>query len=58
MRTSRRFYSGKGMIYPCELESCPSCQGDMQTAYTSKYKTVQTMNEVLRIAFNSSTDSC
>jgi len=50
MRTSRRFYSGKGVIYPCELESCPSCKGGMQTAYTSKYKTVQTMNEVLRIA--------
>ena len=50
MRTSRRFYSGKGVIYPCELEYCPSCMGSMQTAYTSKYKTVQTMDEVLRIA--------
>jgi hypothetical protein len=50
MRTSRRFYSGKGVIYPCELEYCPSCMGSLQTAYTSKYKTVQTMDEVLRIA--------
>jgi len=50
MRTSRRFYSGKGVIYPCELEYCPNCMGNMQTAYTSKYKTVQTMDEVLRIA--------
>jgi len=49
MRTQRVLYSGRGIIYPCELERCPSCNGDMQTAYTSKYKTVQTMNEVMRI---------
>ena len=49
MRTLRIFYTGKGVIYPCELERCPSCTGDLQTAYTSKYKTVQTMNEVMRI---------
>lgn len=49
MRTSRIFYTGKGVIYACELERCPGCNGDMQTAYTSKYKTVQTMNEVKRI---------
>lgn len=49
MRTRRVLYSGTGVIYPCELERCPGCNGDLQTAYTSKYKTVQTMNEVLRI---------
>lgn len=49
MRTQRVLYSGRGVIYPCELERCPGCNGDMQTAYTSKYKTVQTMHEVLRI---------
>jgi len=49
MRTSRIFYTGKGVIYPCELERCPGCEGDLKTAYTSKYKTVQTMNEVMRI---------
>jgi hypothetical protein len=37
------------VIYACELERCPGCNGELQTAYTSKYKTVQTMNEVLRI---------
>jgi len=49
MRTSRLFYTGKGVMYSCELERCPGCNGDMQSAYTSKYKTVQTMNEVMRI---------
>jgi len=42
-------YTGKGVIYPCELECCPGCNGDLQTAYTSKYKTVQTLHEVMRI---------
>lgn len=36
-------------MYDCELERCPGCNGELQTAYRSKYKTVQTMNEVLRI---------
>jgi len=49
MRTRRILYSGRGVIYACELERCPGCNGALQTAYTSKYKTVQTMNEVLRI---------
>lgn len=49
MRTQRVLYSGKGLMYACELERCPGCNGDLQTAYTSKYKTVQTMQEVLRI---------
>ena len=49
MRTRRVLYTGKGVIYPCELERCPGCDGEMQTAYTSKYKTVPTMQEVLRI---------
>lgn len=49
MRTQRVLYTGKGVIYPCELERCPGCNGGMQTAYTSKYKTVQTIHEVMRI---------
>lgn len=49
MRTQRILYSGRGMMYDCELERCPGCNGELQTAYRSKYKTVQTMNEVLRI---------
>ena len=50
MRTQRRFYSEKEAVYTCELEQCPSCHGSMQTAYTSKYKTVQTLNGVIQIA--------
>ncbi len=49
MRTQRVLYTGKGVMYACELERCPGCNGDLQTAYSSKYKTVQTMQEALRI---------
>jgi hypothetical protein len=49
MRTRRVLYPGEGEIYSCELECCPGCEGELQTAYTSKYKMVQTMQEVLRI---------
>ena len=49
MRTQRILYSGRGVMYACELERCPGCNGDLQTAYRSKYKTVQTMSEVQRI---------
>jgi hypothetical protein len=49
MRTRQILYSGKGVIYACELERCPGCNGEMQTAYTNKYKTVQTLHEVKRI---------
>ena len=49
MRTRQILYTGKGVIYACELERCPGCNGEMQTAYTNKYKTVQTLHEVKRI---------
>ncbi len=49
MRTRRILYTGRGVMYACELERCPGCDGELQGAYRSKYKTVQTMNEVLRI---------
>jgi hypothetical protein len=49
MRTRRVLYPGEGKIYSCELEQCPGYEGELQTAYRSKYKTVQTMQEVLRI---------
>ncbi len=50
MRTPGIFYSGKGTVYSCELDRCPKCQGPMRVAYTSKYKTVQGMKEVMMIA--------
>jgi len=49
MRTRCVLYPGAGEIYSCELERCRGCEGELQTAYTSKYKTVQTMQEVLRV---------
>ena len=50
MRTQGIFYSGKGTVYDCELDKCPKCNGQMRVAYTSKYKTVQSMEEVAMIA--------
>ncbi len=50
MKTKGIFYSGKGTVYDCEVESCPKCNGPMRVAYTSKYKTVQGMTEVTMIA--------
>lgn len=50
MRTQGIFYSGSGTVYDCELDRCPKCNGLMRVAYTSKYKTVQSMGEVAMIA--------
>ena len=50
MRTPGIFYSGKGTVYSCEMDRCPKCNGPMRVAYTSKYKTVQGMQEVTIIA--------
>jgi len=50
MRTQGIFYSGSGTVYDCEMDRCPKCNGAMRIAYTSKYKTVQSMREVAMIA--------
>jgi uncharacterized protein with PIN domain len=50
MRTQGIFYSGKGTVYVCELDRCPKCQGPLKVAYTTKFKTVQGMKEVMMIA--------
>jgi len=50
MKTQGIFYSGRGTVYDCEVDSCPKCNGPMRVAYTSKYKTVQGMQEVQVIA--------
>ncbi len=50
MRTQGIFYSGSGTVYDCELDRCPKCNGPLRVAYTSKYKTVQSMEEVAMIA--------
>jgi len=43
-------YSEKATVYTCELDRCVRCNEPLQTTYTSGFKTVQTMDEVLRIA--------
>jgi hypothetical protein len=50
MRTRGILYPGKGTVYVCEMKTCPTCGEPMQTAYTSKYKIVQSMSEVMMIA--------
>ncbi len=50
MRTRQELYIGTGVIYTCELEQCSSCHERLRIAYTSKFKTVQTMEERLQIA--------
>ena len=50
MRTHWKLEPGKATVYPCELECCPVCNGILEATYTSGYKTVQTLNGVVRIA--------
>ncbi len=50
MRTQRELYSEKRVVYECELEQCPKCGQQLTTAYTSGWKTVQTMSEVITLA--------
>lgn len=50
MRTQRELYSEKAVIYECEMEKCPRCGQPLRSVYTSGWKTVQTMSEVMRIA--------
>jgi hypothetical protein len=50
MRTQRELYSENKVVYVCELEGCLICGQVMRTAYTSGWKTVQTLREVSTIA--------
>lgn len=50
MRTQRELYSEKAVVYDFELEKCPQCGQPLTTVYTSGWKTVQTMREVITIA--------
>ena len=50
MRTQRELYPEKTAIYDFELAKCPQCGERLRTAYTSGWKTVQTMSGVITIA--------
>ena len=50
MRTQRELYTKKTVLYDFELEKCPQCGEPLTIAYTSGWKTVQTMSEVIAIA--------
>ena len=50
MRTQREFYSENRVVYDSELDGCPICGKGLSPAYTSGWKTVQTMQDVITIA--------
>jgi len=50
MRTPRELYHRTSIVYSCELDVCPGCNGSMKVTYVSGMKTVQTMTGVLGIA--------
>lgn len=50
MRTQRELYTEKEVVYESEWEQCPQCGQALRSAYTSGWKTVQTMKEVIAIA--------
>ena len=50
MRTQRELYTEKRVVFECEQDECPQCGQPLRAAYTSGWKTVQTMSEVIMIA--------
>jgi hypothetical protein len=50
MRTQRELYSENKIVYESEWDECPQCRQTMKPVYTSGWKTVQSMNEVVTIA--------
>jgi len=50
MRTPRELYSEKKTVYEFEMDECIQCGQPLRTLYTSGWKTVQTMKEVVTIA--------
>jgi len=50
MRIQRELYTEKRVVFECEQDECPQCGKPLTTAYTSGWKTVQTMSEVIMIA--------
>lgn len=50
MRTQRQLYPETGTVYTCELRDCPQCAGKLAMSYTRGWKTVQTVDEVMKIA--------
>lgn len=51
MRTPRELYPEKKIVYESEWDECPhQCGQPLRTVYTSGWKTVQTMNEVIATA--------
>lgn len=50
MRTQRELYTEKRIVFECEWDQCPKCGEALRSAYSSGWKTVQTMSEVITIA--------
>lgn len=50
MRTQREFYTEKKTVYEFELDECIQCGQPLHALYTSGWKTVQTTNEMVKVA--------
>jgi hypothetical protein len=50
MRTPRELYAEKKIVYETEWDECPRCGQPLTIVYTSGWKTVQTMSEIITIA--------
>lgn len=50
MRTQREFYTEKKTVYEFELDECVQCGQPLHALYTSGWKTVQTTNEMVKVA--------
>jgi hypothetical protein len=50
MRTQREFYTEKKTVYEFELGECIQCGQPLHALYTSGWKTVQTTNEMVKVA--------
>lgn len=50
MRTQREFYTEKKTVYEFEVDECVECGQPLRALYTSGWKTVQTMSEVVKVS--------
>jgi len=58
MRTPKALYRTSPTLFTCELRHCPQCEGPLRpVGYVTGQKTIQTMQDVLTIAYRPKTCS-
>jgi hypothetical protein len=56
MRTPKALYRTSPMVFQCELNQCPQCEAPLTPVhYLTGHKTIQTLDEVLTIAYRPKT---